>query len=494
MITSSVLQGYVLEELLAKLLQSSGFTLLVDEKQDPAALTSGGNGLRVRGRGAEHQADVLGELDFRIPFTYPLRLFVEAKFKSRTIGLSDVRNALGVLNDVNEHYSWTRAAEAGASYKRFDYRYVLFSASGFSAEAQNYAITQRLSLVDLNEPAFVPLLEQVTRFTDAVLKLANSSQLDTFPVGQLREVMRRALGTWPLDTGDVGGGIPGAETRARSYTQRAGDLPIVDLSRIVAPLIEIGYRLYLGFTDAPFMLVVQADDALTFADFVTSAEGREVEAQVVFAGRSADTGEWAIVPDNAPTGTVLRLALPEALEAIVLSSRAAEQTENQQFSLGETIRIHVNGREISFRFASIVEPESAVATATSSRRQARLAPKLRSVREGESADGLWSVEAITTLMMQLAREALVQAWVIQRAALGGGSITRAEVYETGGYGPARTLRGFTRPVRRITQNLIDRGDVDENVQWPLVAKYDVGVTATRFVVPDEFVQYFLERE
>jgi hypothetical protein len=47
-IAKAVLRGYVLEELLAFLLQDSGYTLLVHVNQDPDALCRGGNGLRVQ--------------------------------------------------------------------------------------------------------------------------------------------------------------------------------------------------------------------------------------------------------------------------------------------------------------------------------------------------------------------------------------------------------------------------------------------------------------
>lgn len=129
MIGRSALRGYVLEELLARFLQSSGYSLLVRAAQDPLALTESANGLRVRGRGAEHQVDVLGELDWPVPFSLPIRLFVEAKYRTSRVGLADVRNALGVVNDVNEHYSTSAASNAPQPFRRFHYRYALFSAS-----------------------------------------------------------------------------------------------------------------------------------------------------------------------------------------------------------------------------------------------------------------------------------------------------------------------------------------------------------------------------
>src|SRR5690348_16265619 len=109
LIEAGVLTGYVLEEVLAALLHENGYFLLVDESQDKDALKNGHHGLLVRGRGANHQADALGELLFSIPFSLPVRLFAEAKFKGKAIGIADVRNALGLLNDVNERAALRKA-------------------------------------------------------------------------------------------------------------------------------------------------------------------------------------------------------------------------------------------------------------------------------------------------------------------------------------------------------------------------------------------------
>ena len=116
MVSESALRGYVLEEVLARLLSQSGYRLLVEASQDDDALRDGRHGLLVRGRGSDHQADALGELLIPIPFSFPLRLFVEAKFRGDRVGISDVRNALGVVSDVNEHFASNESYSGGASF------------------------------------------------------------------------------------------------------------------------------------------------------------------------------------------------------------------------------------------------------------------------------------------------------------------------------------------------------------------------------------------
>jgi hypothetical protein len=48
MVLITTLQGYVLEEVLARLLRENGYTLLVKASQDQGALRDGSNGLLVK--------------------------------------------------------------------------------------------------------------------------------------------------------------------------------------------------------------------------------------------------------------------------------------------------------------------------------------------------------------------------------------------------------------------------------------------------------------
>lgn len=148
-------KGKLLEDVLAYLIRNSGYQLLVDPSQDPDELSRRGNGLVVRGRGAVHQADVLGQLGWIPAFTFPIRLFVEAKWhrQSRT-GLADVRNAVGVLQDVNQNYTTQNGPNRPRLIRRFNYCYSLFSTTGFSGPAQEMALAHQVSLIDLSGSEF----------------------------------------------------------------------------------------------------------------------------------------------------------------------------------------------------------------------------------------------------------------------------------------------------------------------------------------------------
>jgi hypothetical protein len=136
-IAEATLRGYLLEETLAWLLRESAYELLTGHDVDPE-LEGHGAELKVRGRGAAHQVDVLGQFAFTPAFSLPVRLFLEAKFLSDACGLGVIRNAFGVIQDVNQNY----IADAGNFHprRRFQYCYALFSTSGFTKVAQEFAL------------------------------------------------------------------------------------------------------------------------------------------------------------------------------------------------------------------------------------------------------------------------------------------------------------------------------------------------------------------
>lgn len=103
MIGEPALRGYLLEEALAWLLRNSGYRLLTADDQDRQLVTNG-NTLRVQGRGAQHQVDVLGQFALTPAFSLPIRMFIEAKFRRQKSDLADVRNAHGVVHDINENF------------------------------------------------------------------------------------------------------------------------------------------------------------------------------------------------------------------------------------------------------------------------------------------------------------------------------------------------------------------------------------------------------
>lgn len=540
MISEATLSGYVLEEVLARLLRENGYTLLVRESQDRDALRDGKHGLLVRGRGTDHQADALGELLIPAPFSLPVRLFAEAKFRNAPSGILDVRNALGVLDDVNEHYASDTMHDL--PMRRYQYRYALFSTSGFTPDAQKYALAHQISLIDLQGPAFADLRGAASQTAQRLLRLAQSSELPSFPLKQMRTALRRALRTWTNDGGGEDASYEAAKARASVVTNsdiaHPGRMPSDDLAQIAADLDEeLTDRLLLGFPQGPFILVLQPDDPEAFDEFLKESTA-EINVDIRYGGSAGTGGEWVIVPHPRREELAVRFGIPPLLEAWLLAEddvdrervRLAKETFFPSVAL-----FHHNNRLTQLRYRKIArrkltvdevlaepvpslrrelaEPSLAfkgrrerisderyedddIKEAAYAHQDQRLfvdsVPEIDRPSEGAAASSPrdeWTLEGIIELLRRLDQERPLQATVIRAAAAKkSGRITRRQVYRLGGFDPNRSLRGFTRPSNRIAHQLQREGIVSPRVDVPLLAVFGSGGQATHFIVPPELVR------
>jgi hypothetical protein len=297
--TEQQVRGYVLEEILASLIKNSGYDLLPDASYDPQELEDQPNGLAVRGRGATHQADVLGQLTWVPAFTYPLRLFVEAKYYSeRRVGLSVVRAAVGIIDDVNQNFQVVAGPTSPLLRKRYAYRYALFSATGFDAHAAEYAYAHEISLIDLSTPAFSPLREMVSSI--ASLMFPDGSGTGSLRLTDFRQGVRDFLNP-ELESAEPWGRV---------------DLP----QRVVEQLSLIRDRsgfsdLLIGVPDAPFVLVLQPDSLDFFLRYCREHPHHEVFINYTF-GTTAT--EWELTPRGSAAYR-LTFSLPPVLDEWILA-------------------------------------------------------------------------------------------------------------------------------------------------------------------------------
>jgi len=228
-------RGYLLEEVLAWLLRNNGYELLIAPVPGDPALEVIGAGLAVRGRGARHQVDVLGEFPFTLPFSLPIRMFVEAKSYQLKdpVGLEVVRNAWATVADVNEF-------DVRSSPHRYRYVYTLFSTSGFTAEAAEFALTHQVSLVDLTLPMYDALRNAVARAASAV----HHDVLGTGAIERLRRIARHVLGTAEVAMPR----IPGGQRLLGAIQQLRSELTA-----------SFGGNFLLAFPPAPFVLALTGD-------------------------------------------------------------------------------------------------------------------------------------------------------------------------------------------------------------------------------------------
>ncbi|MFI6935719.1 hypothetical protein [Streptomyces sp. NPDC050287] len=308
------LRGYLLEEVLAWLLRSSGYRLLTeddDQARPPwKVLEKRKHGLVVRGRGAWHQADTLGEFQYVPPFSLPIRLFAEAKFIRPKVGLATVRNGHGVVHDLNENVVTTLGNGSGPHRPRarYHYSYAIFSTSGFTQDAQEFALAHQISLIDLSLPDFQPLCDLVRVAAKSVydaMKPMPPSQRPT--VYKIRNYLRRHL----LDLWDE---------------------PAADASSVTDPLdiLAAGLRrrsslgLVLAFPAAPFVLGLVSDDLNAFVRYAREQPTHAV--RVHRSHRSVGHPLWLIEPRAGPAYR-LTFSLPEQVEAWILDQE--EETRSR---------------------------------------------------------------------------------------------------------------------------------------------------------------------
>jgi hypothetical protein len=322
-ISRDALRGYILEEVLAFLIQNTGYRLLVDEAQDPQELGWRGNGLVVHGRGAEHQVDVLGELRWIPAFTYPLRLFVEAKFRKSRTGIGPVRNLISVLLDVNQN-NLPRIDRQGGRIPQLrpKYHYVgaIFSTSGFSRPATDMALAHGVSLIDLGSSEFAPLLEAVSAAAEALVEM-NEQTLDvpryegepeeseasgtsaSKQLLALRTALREALRTQTHPSKPPAYGL--------SRDLLPGLSPAIQAAR------EMG-ELFVGMSRGPYMLVLKADDQDDFLSYC--AEHPTHDIWISWDTEHDEGRTWNIRPNSHRRAYRLTFRLPEVVADAIFSS------------------------------------------------------------------------------------------------------------------------------------------------------------------------------
>lgn len=358
-ISREALRGYILEEVLAYLIRNTGYRLLVDAVQDPTELGWERNGLVVKGRGAVHQVDVLGELMWIPAFTYPLRLFVEAKFRGEKTGISIVRNAVGTMLDINQNnLPQSTRANDGNPQLRPKYQYVgaIFSTSGFSQPAMDMALAHGVSLIDLRIPGFQPLLEGITETADTILRTFQQDQTngDGIPANgenhpargeftqALRLALRRELCTQPYMDFEDG-------EHVRQIKQ--------DLIEQITPLLrasvesaeELG-ELFVGMGQGPYMIVLKADNRARFLEFTRNNPAHNVH--ITWSSRVNEGRTWFIEPQGYQNGYRLSFKLPDVIGDWIFSERnvlRAAMNAKQKFFSNITIYRHENGNDSLIR-------------------------------------------------------------------------------------------------------------------------------------------------
>ncbi|MFI2486838.1 hypothetical protein ACH47X_08010 [Promicromonospora kroppenstedtii] len=487
MTKAAQLAGYLLEEFIAHLLTANGYRLLARE-DDPEVLEWQGSGLTVKGRGAVHQADALGALDITIPFSLPVRLFAEAKNTTSKIGLDVIRNAHGVVHDVNEYVRMTEGVSRAEHLRRVQYRYSLFSTGGFTTDAQNFALAHQISLIDLSGPSWRELGE--TLRTAAQEILLDDSEVS---LGAARMAVRHVLA------------VRSAESARDLRQVAAPSTPLLvwwaeDTVTRALPHDNV-QELFVGFVDAPFVLALRATDTEAFRTYAEAATG-PIPVGIGYGHTGPTGGEWLIWPSDEPEAFTLTFPLPGILERLLLTANSddvARMASDAKQALMQSITMYVDGRPVRLKYErqrrAIPDPIPEDSTSTDALRRtlpvpdgvgterSRPRPRRRPRPTG------WTRNTATDLIDRLQQgQYLVQRGVIRRAVANGGQISRDELYEVAGFDPERSVRGLARSTNRITEALINEGRLAVGTPRALRPIYGTSGRAEAYEVPNDLVQ------
>lgn len=131
------MKGYLFEVVVRRFLAANGWRLISESESDRVMIHNNFK-IEIRGRGITHQIDSPCLSDHPMPFVYPLRLIVEAKFYDQEVRKDHMRPFVGLMKDISENYFVAPTPRQQPSRRYTDVG-AFFSASGFHREAINLA-------------------------------------------------------------------------------------------------------------------------------------------------------------------------------------------------------------------------------------------------------------------------------------------------------------------------------------------------------------------
>ena len=164
--------GQIFEIFVKYILLQVGF---VEVKSDGLYVFDGTSGQMIQGLGESHNADVLLEPPVQIPLFTQTRVLIECKDYEKKVGLNIIRSALGLREDIN-HFELVDKNELLSrksqrrkgiikTFERFSYQVAVASTNGFTVQAQKFAATHRIPLIEFDKMPFwekyTDLLEQL---------------------------------------------------------------------------------------------------------------------------------------------------------------------------------------------------------------------------------------------------------------------------------------------------------------------------------------------
>jgi hypothetical protein len=280
-------KGYVLEHVLAYILESSGYSIITKVSNADPDITNGANGLDISGRGAKHQIDVIGDLDWVPAFTFPTRLIIEAKFRGQKIGIDVVREQIGILTDINENYF---SAHSKDPKPRYRYVSAVFSASGFTQPAIDLAIAHQIQLIDMSDDAFSVLLETINLFTGGIFN--QQDELEKTIADNVFNKLKQALFHTEHEI---------------NFDQQIDCGKLVNALKV--SIDNFREKVFVGMSQSGFMILLYNSRG----SFLEYARRNKVH-DITIHWNSVDWGKkWIINPSYSPDSYKLSFKLPQKL-------------------------------------------------------------------------------------------------------------------------------------------------------------------------------------
>ena len=332
LVTRSHIKGVFLEEVVIALLKTAGYQLIESAGADPT-LHDGPAGVEVLGRGGFHQLDAVADFAVRLPFSHPSRLVVEAKCydENRIVGLNVVRNAVGVLKDINEYYLPGPSPLVPEVPKH--YRFAIFSATSFSPRAQRYAAAHDVFIIPYGSNAHMDnLIRLIQRFDDLLGQAYGDSGVPV-ALPLFRSILRNGFS----NSGSSSSGIAALGLPALSMG------PIYDAFKEVD---TIGGS-FFGVASDRLLLHLIPPNRYAF-DVITeqASSGSPVAVTVHYGESERGRRSWFLRPLSNPDLS-LSFDLPEEMflqyaEAGHLTRSAALQLKVDNLSTIDSIRVDGN--------------------------------------------------------------------------------------------------------------------------------------------------------
>ncbi|MET9388111.1 hypothetical protein ABZY09_45835 [Streptomyces sp. NPDC002928] len=188
---------------------------------------------------------------------------------------------------------------------RYRYSYAIFSTSGFSKDAQEFALAHQISLVDLSMPDFANLRTLVADTAKTVHAAMDAMPAESRPkTHEIRNFLRRLL----LDLPD-----------GRAATQPSVTAPLEALASSLHSRSTLG--LILAFPAAPFVLGLASDNLNAFVNYARRHPTHAVRLHRL-PHTTAPHPVWQVSPQAEPDAYTLTFGLPEQVEVWIIDQDA----------------------------------------------------------------------------------------------------------------------------------------------------------------------------